>query len=282
MKFSPAGLSRRLILGFAAAGAMASNGLAQTPAPRSGGDTLRRFIKMRGSLDDRLAIGFLSGRYDGFVDGVRTPLFGLFSATFSRYRPTAEGYQVVGFEQAYFTDLSTQEVLRQFKNPYTGEVVDVPVTSSPPSALSIGPDLRLHSADKLPANVKLEMFASAPEIIGDEIFFVEQIYATREPMGASPRFSYTENTTLRSKLADVDRPGAATAPCQTSFDAVVSWRPWLKMGDRPGCMTAFGHGSYGVSLKDLPRPWIDATAKIRPELLSHPEAIMEPLWSKIG
>jgi hypothetical protein len=274
------GVNRRLILAFAAAGFPASQAASQTPAHGVRGDALPWFIKMRGALDDRLTIGFLSGRYDGFVDGERTPLFGLFSATFSRYRANKDGYEVFGFEQAYFTDLKTQEVLRQFTNPYTGEVVDVPVTSSSPSELSVSSDLRFHSSNKLPANVKLDMFASPPEFIGNEVFFVEQLYASRDPEGNTPRFSYTENTTLRSKVADVKRTNTASAPCQTSFDAVVSWRPWLKMGDRPGCMTAFGHGSYGVDLTELPRPWLDATTKIRPELLSNPAAVLDPLWSK--
>ena len=233
---------------------------------------------MRGALDDRLVIGFLSGRYNGVMDGELTPLFGVFSATFSRYRPKDEGYEVVGFEQAYFTDLDTGQALHQWKNPYTREMVEVPITSSPPMKLFIGPDLRIHGADTLPANVKFDMSASTPEIIGDEIFFIERLYASRAAEGRSPRFGYNENTTLRAKLADVERDTSANAPCQTNFDAIVSWRPWLKMGDRPGCMSAFGHGGYGAAMENLPKLWLDATAAIRPELLSDPEAILEPLW----
>ena len=184
---------------------------------------------------------------------------------------------MVGVEQGYFTDLATGAVLDRWKNPYTGQMVDVPVTSSPPTRSFITPDLQFRSADKLPANVKFDMAAPAPEIIGDEIFFVERLYASRAPEGHAPRFGYNENTTLRAKLSEVDRAGTATAPCQTSFDAIVSWRPWLKMGDRPGCMSAFGHGGYGASIETLPKPWLDATAAVRPELLSRPEAILDPL-----
>ncbi len=233
---------------------------------------------MRGALDDRLVIGFLSGRYNGVVDGELTPLFGLYAATFSRYRPKGAGYEVVGFEQAYFTDLASGQVLDRWKNPYTGETVEPPVTSSPPAKVFIGPDLQIHGEREPPPNVKLYMAASRPEVLGDEIVFVEQLYASRAAEGEAPPFGYNENTTLRAKLADVDRADLKTVPCQTSFNAVVSWRPWLKMGGRPGCMAAFGYGRYGASIDTLPKPWLEATARLRPELLTHPEAVMEPLW----
>ena len=52
------------------------------------------------------------------------------------------------------------------------------------------------------------------------------------------------------------------------------------MGDRSGYMAAFGHGRYGAAIADLPKPWLEATARMRPDLLSDPAAIVEPLWSK--
>ena len=70
--------------------AAGSVGQAARPAPPARSllsEALRRFIKMSGALDDRLVIGFVSGRYNGVVDSELTPLFGVFAATFSRYRP---------------------------------------------------------------------------------------------------------------------------------------------------------------------------------------------------
>ena len=241
-------LNRRSMMALVSVGWASQAARAATPSRTPPSENLKRFVKMRGALDGRLVIGFLSGQYNGVMDGESTPMFGLFAATFSRYRPKGDGYEVIGFEQAYFTDLANGAVLHQWKNPYTGEIVEVPVTSSTPARTFITPDLRFRTADKLPANVKLDMGASSPEIIGDDIFFVERLYASRAPEGRAPRFGYNENTTLRAKLSDVDRADTATAPCQTSFDAIVSWRPWLKMGDRPGCMSAFGHGGYGVTM----------------------------------
>ncbi len=59
---------------------------------------------------------------------------------------------------------------------------------------------------------------------------MERLYAARAAEGGEPPFGYLENTTLRAKLADVDRLDVKTVPFETSFAAVVSWRPWLEDG----------------------------------------------------
>jgi hypothetical protein len=262
-------MNRRSLLALSAAAGLATTRTA-VASPQT--NALERFIKMRGALDDRLVIGFLGGRYAGVVDGDVIPLFGLFSATFSRYRATPAGFEIKGFEQAYFTDLETDTVLPELKNPYTGETVQVPVTSLPPSTLVVGPDLGFHSADELPKNVRFDMSASGPEAIGDEVFFTERVSASRAIGGSARRSWYNDVTSLRATREDLDRSGARVARCQTSWQGVVSWRPWLRMGDRPGEMVAFAHGGYGVALGDLPRPWLEATARLRPDLLTRPEA----------
>jgi hypothetical protein len=65
------------------------------------------------------------------------------------------------------------------------------------------------------------------------------------------------------------------AGSKTHFEATCSWRPWLKMGDRPGYLTASGEGGFGVKLTDLPAAWLNETANSRPELLSHLESRLQ-------
>jgi hypothetical protein len=252
--------------------------MAQTPAPRAT-QGIRPFIKMRGALDQRLVIGFLSGRYAGVVDGQVTPLFGLTAATFARYRPRDDGFEVVGFEQAYFTDLGAGEVLDRFTNPYTGETVAVPVTSLPPTKSFIGPNLRFAAPPNLPPNVSLRQSVDAPERIGDELIYVEHLDAVRAADHGKRAFRYSETTTLRANVGDVENPALVHAPCQTSFVAVVDWRPWLNMGDHPGAMLGAAVGGYGTSLEALPAAWLKATARLRPDLLSRPGASLDPLFN---
>ena len=107
---------------------------------------------MRGALDDRLVMGFISGRYYGVVEEELRPLYGLVGATFARYRPRPDGgYDGATYEIPFFTDLATGEVMERWRNPYTGEEVGVPQSGYPPSAIVIGADLGLRAPSRWPA-----------------------------------------------------------------------------------------------------------------------------------
>jgi hypothetical protein len=269
-------LSRRLCLSL---GTLAGLGAAMPHANASAETNLRRFIKMRGALDGRLVIGCVAGRYDGVVDGHLTPLFGVTSAVFSLYRPRGDAYEVASLEQAYYTDLQTGEVLNHWNNPYTGESVTVPVYSESPSLLRVGPDLVFRPPKPPGPGVHVAHTARGPETIGEDIVFVEQVaVAVDGAKGAQP-FTYRDNTVLRAQRSAVDRQDSQSTQCQTTFDAVVSWRPWLNMGARPGHMEALGYGGFGVPLASLPPAWVSATERARPSLLTHPERVVESAWS---
>jgi len=269
-------LSRRLLLGL---GTMASFGAAVPKAKADPAATLRRFIKMRGALDGRLVIGCVAGRYEGVVDGQVTPLFGVVSAVFSLYRRRADGaYEVASLEQAYYTDLHSGQALDRWKNPYTGESVAVPVYSEAPSLVFIGPDLVFHTPKPPGPGVHVAHMARGPETIGDDVVFVEQVAVSVDGAKGGLPFTYRDNTVLRAPASAVDRQDSLSTPCKTTFDAVVSWRPWLSMGARPGHMEALGYGGFGVSPASLPAAWVTATERARPSLLNNPERVVETAW----
>jgi hypothetical protein len=268
-------LGRRLILGL---GTLTAVNAAMSAANAATNANLRRFVKMRGALDGRLVIGCVTGRYDGVVDGQITPLFGVVSAVFSLYRPQNDGFEVASLEQAYYTDLRTGEVLNHWKNPYTNEAVAVPIYSEAPSLVILGPDLIFHTPKPPGPGVHVAHSARGPDMIGDDIVFVEQVSVSVEGAKGRPPFTYRDNTVLRAQARAVDRQESQITPSQTTFDAVVSWRPWLNMGTRPGHMEALGYGGFGVSPASLPAAWVRATGRARPSLLNHPERVVEAAW----
>jgi len=241
--------------------------------------TLEQFVKMRGALDERLVTGFVVGRFDGVVDGEVTPLFGVLSAVFSRYRRRGSEFVVVGYEQAYYTDLETGRVADRLKNPYTGELVDVPVYSRPPTTLLLGADLQFRSPVATSANVRVAQFARPPETVAGDLIFVEEVAVTLKATAAEAEFRYRDHTVLRAKRSEVERADTLTTRCQTTFDATCSWRPWLKMGNRPGYLTALGFGSFGAGMEAMAPAWVEATKRANPDLLDHPERALEPAWS---
>jgi hypothetical protein len=242
---------------------------------------LRAFMMMRGALDDRLVVGFVSGTYYGVVGDKMTPLYGLAAATFSRYRPMADGgYAGVGLEQAYFTDLDTGKVLETWLNPYTGETVTVPETRFEPRALTIDQNLRFGPPVTAPG-VTVDQSVLPPQIIGDDIWFTERILSEITPAGADKAFHYNELTTMHASRADVMNPDAKRVPCDTHFSATVGWRPWLKMADRPGHLLGDGQGRYGVAVDNLPPVWLEATLRSRPEIIHDPLAVLEPVFRRL-
>jgi hypothetical protein len=220
------------------------------------------------------------GRFDGVVGDAVTPLFGVLSAVFSRYRSTASGYVIVGYEQAYYTDLETGRVVDRLKNPYTGESVDVPVYSRPPTTLVLDADLRFHGPLAPPPNVQVRQFARGPEFVAGDVVFVEEVSVTVDGTTSDPEFRYRDHTVLRARRSDLERRDTQTTPCQTTFDATCSWRPWLKMGARPGYLSALGYGNFGTGMESLAPAWVEATKRVNPGLLDHPERALEPAWSR--
>ncbi|TRW14454.1 DUF1838 family protein [Glacieibacterium frigidum] len=260
-------------------GAAASLAATRAPAATGEADRLRTYMRMRGALDDRLVIGWIDGRYSGIVDGEPTPLYGVVAATFARHRARpGGGFEAVTWELAFFTDLATGKVLSDFRNPYTGETVTVPAGGQPAAKIAFLPDLSLKIMREMPG------FAFDHQVLpfvtsGDDLWITEVTRTAAQIPGQPRPFRYNETTILHARRSDLAGP-AKRVPCQTTFNGVVSWRPWLMMGDRPGHLLGVGAGVYGAKLEALPPAWLAATRERRPELFKDPAAVLEPLWSK--
>jgi hypothetical protein len=201
-------------------------------------------------------------------------MFGVVSATFSTYREQEAGYEVRSAEIAYFTDLSADSVIQAWTNPYTKEVVDVPASSLPPTTALIGKDMRFQLQGSAPPGVEFSQSVSQPKGARGEVWFTESIAAKRHASPPEPAFFYNDTTVLRARLADLEAADTSPPNCATSFQSVVSWRTWLKMGSHPGCMVGFGNGSYGITVDELPPAWIKETTKRRPEILRDPAMLL--------
>jgi hypothetical protein len=241
-----------------------------TPAGR-----FKAYMLMRGALDGQLVIGFVSGRYYGIVESELKPLYGLAAATFSRYRQRPDGaYDGVGYELAFFTDLETGEALDEFHNPYTGEVVSVPVTMQAPSDLIIKPSLEIEIPKAPPGYSGYDRVVST-YTSGEDIWFTEESVANLMFPGATKPFHYNEVLSIHATRAQFQKPGVMHVRATTGYSSVVTWRPWLKMGDRPGHLMGTGAGRYGATIDELPANWRAAAAKHRPDILANPAAMLK-------
>ncbi|NOW45907.1 hypothetical protein FHW96_002065 [Novosphingobium sp. SG751A] len=278
------GASRRAVLG----GALGAGGLllaAPALAAARGldlaapADRLKAFVKMRGSLDDRLIASWVSARYYGITGDEMRPLFNVRSAVFARYRPAPDGgYEAVNAEIAWFTDPDTGAVLTQWRNPYTGRDVKVPMGGYAPSKVFIRPDLGFALAKPVPG-LEIEHEVLPFEVRGDDLYITERSRtAMRFAPGAKP-FRYSESNTFHARLSDV-LSGAPHVPSDVSFTNVCSWRPWMEMGDIAGHMSAIGIGKQGAAMESIPAEWQAATRQFRPEVLKDPAVLLTPLWNE--
>jgi hypothetical protein len=234
---------------------------------------------MRGALDDRLVAGFVQGRYYGVVDSEVKPLFGLVAATFARYRSTPDGgYEGIGYEIAYFTDPDTGRVMDSWHNPYTDEQVTVPETASQPTRTVITPALEV-TIPKASPGLDFQTRVHPPQLAEDDVWIAEETLVAFQPPGAPKPARYTEFLTMHARRTDLETAGTKRVPCQTSYASVVSWRPWLKMGDHPGHLMANGSGRYDAPMSALPEAWREATRARRPETLTDPAKPIAAVWN---
>jgi hypothetical protein len=241
-----------------------------TPAGR-----FKAYMLMRGALDGQVVTGFVSGRYYGIVESELKPLYGVAGATFSRYRLRPDGaYDGVGYELAFFTDLKTGEALDEFHNPYTGEVVSVPVTMLPPADLLIKPSLEIEVPKPPPGYSGYDRVVSGLTS-GPDVWFTEESTASLMFPGAVKPFHYNEVLSIHATRAELQAPGVTHVRAITGYSSVVTWRPWLKMGDRPGHLLGTGAGRYGATMEELPDNWRRAAAKHRPDILANPAAMLK-------
>ncbi|WP_199554236.1 DUF1838 family protein [Sandaracinobacteroides hominis] len=238
---------------------------------------LRAYILMRGALDDRVVTGWAHARYFGMVDAEATPLFDVYSATFTRYRPAAAGgFEAVGAEFAFFTD-SEGKVLDTFRNPYTGERVTIPVGGLPPSKLIIQPNLKFKLGRDVPG-LEFDHHIEPAVVRGNDIWFNEVTHVVQPAPPGGKAFRYNEVLTMHAPLDAVMKRGALAVQSEVSFTIACSWRPWLKLGDKPGHMMCVGIGRMNGSPDSLPPEWVAGMKAKRPKELADPKAVLAPVW----
>lgn len=238
----------------------------------------RRFLLMRGTLDDRLVLGEIDGQFLAVVDGEMLPMCGLRAVTFTRWKALGDGrWLTASFEHVYYTDLATGAVLTEWKNPLTGRSVPVPVYSAKPSRRVLRPDLSFAGLEPLPPGVVLDDRVEVAQEDRGEQVFVQRVNAVTSRPGVPGRYRYGELVTMRAPLAALRDPQARQVPCTAGYTAVSSYRAWMQMGDQPGHLVTHGHGRYGMAVGQLHPVWLAAARAGGLDWLDDPAKRLAPL-----
>jgi hypothetical protein len=208
----------------------------------------QHWVKTRSSLDaNQSSFVTWSGAIYAYIPGEkRNRLFKMVGVSVSRCIPVEEGvWDFTSRELTYYLHPETGEILRQWQNPWTGELLTVMHVANNP--------VQGHFKGKFPAQVS-----------GDSTTFVFDLFSTYpNPLATDAKFAdYSPNPTYQAaELFKITVPTEellnpevlSVSKLQLYWDRIGPWVPWMKMGDRPGQLIYSACGGKVNGLDELPQ-----------------------------
>jgi hypothetical protein len=245
---------------------------------------LTAFMKLRGSTDSRMTIGWIDAVNYGFIDGDTFPLYRLWAATWQVCRRIDErSFQTTSLEIAHFVDMKSGALLEKLVMPPTGVTVDVPHYRAGPSQSKVA----LHREEKrefkpnadaaggarffISGTATSSQHISQLERDGSRVRIREDVHTrvvNDDP--ATRGFFYREWSQWSGDWREVFDPSVACARCEVGYAAAAGWRPWMKMGNAAGNTLQNGRGGKVENPADLPPELLRLTKIIQPDLLADP------------
>ena len=271
-RFSPLALAALMVL--LAAPAEARRKPAAQLDPTKAEDALQLNRKMLCSLEDGKPIihwwkGKMLARVPGEKDRV---LFNVQGMNVRRCGSLIDpkrgpGFRAVSREVMLYLDPESNEVLRNWKNPYTGETVEVihvandPVNGRPTFALS---------ADGKPAQFRATFVKGKAWQSGEAPLWYDNPLAGDYQEYVGNNYHAMEMLNSFTDAAPLLDPKVKTLPSVSiSWARVSEWLPWMKMGGRAGLVVFTTVGKRVATADDLSEP-------LRSEIKAHYAAFLEP------
>ena len=244
-----------LLAGIIAA-TIATPGQARTLDPAKPEDALEVMKRTQcGAKDGEPAVYHWSGKVYSRVEGERDRLLFLGEGMNIRQcvavtdPKRGKGFRQVSREVMLFLDPATGQVLRQWKNPWTGENVEVmhiandPVNGRP--TFPMGADGKPYSIAYKRMGDWVQMPLEVPLFYhnvlgGDYEDYVGNQYHAMEIFDFAAR---------ADELFDTAKP---TAYPSVSWVRISNWMPWMKMGSRQGLVVFNAMGAKVKSFDELP------------------------------
>ena len=258
----------------------ANNAPGNPAAPVPPGALLTTFMRLAASLDDRLVIWWMDGIRYGVVDAICRPLHGMQVGMFHQFERQPDGtYRFAIFELTYYTDLDTGALLTTYANPYTGKTDSV-------IHVRLGPTVRVQTAEGLtvspePAIREYHSRLGPVTVQGDRIWVRTDVEARIVlPLPKAPEIILNHYTTLGGLLVEATDETRASVPADLSFQNIIRWEPWMRMGDRPGHLMSRAIGRKLATVEELPADYLAMAERKHPEYLRDPRGILARTLAK--
>ncbi|MCS7017552.1 MAG: DUF1838 family protein [Cytophagales bacterium] len=220
-------------------------------------DAVKIMRKLQSSLkDDEDVVYWWEGSVYSRVPGEKDRLLFTYQAMNVRRSATVTdpekgyGYRMVSRELLFYQDPQTKEILRTWKNPWTGKEVEViHIANDPVNSRPIFANPNSANPYKLPGTFKDDMFLATFEV---PLFYTNPLAGEyQEYVGGTYQAIEIFNFACDvNDLLDANKNTAEKAI--VAWNRVSKWLPWMEMGDRTGQLIFSGLGKKLKSWDDLP------------------------------
>lgn len=220
-------------------------------------DAVKIMRKLQSSLkDDEDVVYWWEGSVYSRVPGEKDRLLFTYQAMNVRRSGTINdpekgyGYRMVSRELLFYQDPQTKEILRTWKNPWTGKETEViHVANDPVNSRPVFADANGANPYKLPGTFKDDMFLVTFEV---PLFYTNPLGGEyQEYVGGTYQAIEIFNFACDANdLLDASKNTAEKAV--VAWNRVSKWLPWMEMGDRTGQLIFSGLGKKLKSWDDLP------------------------------
>ncbi len=208
------------------------------------------YARMVGDLDiGKQKFGWFKGDVLGVRAGERVrKLFGFEGFSFARLVKAENGqYQKLLREVGFYTDLETGEVLEEYRNPYTDEVVKVVPIANDPFNGMIGPvkvlggpsygGLNKAKRREIPFVLPWQEVSDSKVMVMRDIhlFYPSALQPDEWPRESSGKMNrVSEMFTFVVDRHDLANPEKTSIEHAGSWFRITPWLPWMLMGQSEG------------------------------------------------
>ncbi len=227
--------------------------------------------KVMGSTEERERHAFLKFHIFGFAgDGNLVPLFTMNNYVVQKWSPgeAAGSFSVDHYEVGYYSKFDEEAQIDSFINPLTDEEVDLP-------NFVLGPLAREYTAQ--PSDSRAS-FAPDPlniTLIGDRVYvptLTTLAFPTRMPPGdwgpyyTGPMTYWDSMLVFSADVEDVLNDDLTHTDAEMHMQNLVSWAPFLKMGQAQGRTMVRAYGQHISGFDALPAEVRENFKKHTPEI----------------
>ena len=195
--------------------------------------------------------------YLWFNEANLIPMVSMANLNITAWEPLPNGnYKGKVHEVGVYTKFDTDELIDTWKNPVTGEEREVWQFVGGPLSVEIGPDgvITGPEATLKPKTMRIEQFGDLVLVPSQSAFsFPSPMKPEGWPKEAGgPMYFWDSHYVFGAQAADILNRRVTSAPAFVQFQNLVSFHPWIGMGQKPGRTYGKAYGAKLASLDELP------------------------------